>query len=158
MEQATQTREIRITARDMELLEKLIDDATRGNPRKTAALVSLEAELERAMLMPDHEVPDDVITINSEALLVDLDTGEEMICKLVLPGQADIARMQISVLAPVGTAMLGYRAGDTFEWEVPAGRRRLLVREVFRQPEALVLHTPERVSGLSPSARSREDK
>jgi len=135
MEGKTKTREIRITLHDMERLKQLIEDAKLEDPRKKAELRSLEAELERAMVMPDDQIPQDVITMNSEVLLVDLDSGEEMICKLVFPGEADIARMQISVLAPVGTGMLGYRAGDTFEWEVPAGKRRLMVKTVLSQPE-----------------------
>jgi regulator of nucleoside diphosphate kinase len=128
-------REIRITGPDMERLRALIEEARRGDPRKRAEFKDLEAELDRAMQVPAQEMPRDVITMNSEALLVDLDTGEEMIYRLVFPGQADIARMQISILAPVGTAMLGYRVGDAFEWEVPAGRRRLMVKEILYQPE-----------------------
>lgn len=128
-------RTIWITTRDMECLKKLLEDVPRSDLRRKNELKDLEAELDRAILVPDQEVPVDVITMNSEALLVDLDTGEELICKLVFPGQADITRMQISVLAPVGTAMLGYRTGDTFEWPVPAGLRRLQVKEVLRQPK-----------------------
>jgi len=65
-----------------------------------------------------------------------LDTGEEMIFTLVFPGNASIERDRISVVAPIGTAMLGHRVGDEFEWEVPAGSVRLRVEEVLYQPEA----------------------
>ncbi len=150
MEEITKMREIKITARDMERLRALIDDTTRRDPRKSAEFRSLEAELDRATLVADDKIPGDVITMNSEAWLVDLNSGEEMICRLVFPGQADIARMEISVLAPVGTAMLGYRTGDTFEWEVPAGTRRLLVKEVLHQPKATVPDRRAREDGLSP--------
>ncbi len=136
------TRTIWITTRDMDLLKKLLEDVSPRDLRRKAELRDLEAELGRAVVVPDQAVPGDVITMNSEALLVDLDTGEELICKLVFPGQADITRMQISVLAPVGTAMLGYRTGDAFEWEVPAGRRRLMVKAVLRQPEAAAAAAP----------------
>ena len=129
------TREIRITARDMELLRKLIEDAKWNDPRKRFELKDLEAELDRAVLVDDAHVPDDVITMHSEARLIDVDTGEEMICKLVFPDEANISRMQISVLAPIGTAMLGYRAGDSFAWEVPSGTRTLQVQEILFQPE-----------------------
>ena len=124
------TREIRITAQDMERLRELIEDATRGDPRKAQELRGLSAELDRAIVVDDGAIPEDVVRMNSEAHLVDLDTGEEIICRLVFPGEADIAHMRVSVLAPIGTAILGYRAGDTFEWQVPSGRRRLKIKSV----------------------------
>jgi regulator of nucleoside diphosphate kinase len=68
--------------------------------------------------------------------LIDLDTQEEMVYTLVFPPKADIAHNKISVLAPIGTAMLGYRVGDTFNWPVPDGVRRLQVAQVLYQPEA----------------------
>jgi regulator of nucleoside diphosphate kinase len=74
--------------------------------------------------------------MNSRVCFIDLDTGEEMICSLVFPGEADIEQHKLSVLAPIGIALLGYRAGDTLEWKVPAGLRRLKVKEVLYQPEA----------------------
>jgi len=123
-------REIRITARDMERLRELIEDATRGDPRRALELKDLEAELDRATLVPDDQIPADVVRMHSEAHLVDEDTGEELICQLVFPGEADITHMRVSVLAPVGTAMLGFRAGDRFEWQVPAGTRRLMIKSV----------------------------
>jgi regulator of nucleoside diphosphate kinase len=123
-------REIRITASDMERLRELIEDAKRGDPRKAMELKDLEAELDRAILVPDDRMPSDVVQMHSEAHLVDEDTGEEIVCELVFPGEADITHMRVSVLAPVGTAMLGFRAGDRFEWQVPAGTRRLMVKSV----------------------------
>ncbi len=128
-------REIRITARDMAQLRKYIEDVTWEDPRRRSELTGLAAELDRAVVVDDAHVPDDVITMHSEARLVDEETGEEMVCKLVFPDEADIAQMRISVLAPIGTAMLGYRVGDRFEWEVPAGKRTLLVKEILYQPE-----------------------
>jgi regulator of nucleoside diphosphate kinase len=55
---------------------------------------------------------------------------------LVYPSASDTAAKKISILAPIGTAILGYRAGDTVEWEVPAGVRRLKIEDVLYQPEA----------------------
>ena len=82
------------------------------------------------MVEPD-DVPQDVITMNSTVHLIDLDTKEEMICTLVYPDDADIDQNKISVLAPVGAAILGRGVGDTFEWNVPAGLRRLNVKEIL---------------------------
>ena len=74
--------------------------------------------------------------MNSVVSLKDLDTKEEMVFRLVYPGETDFDEEVVSVLAPVGTAVLGYRVGDTIEWEVPGGMRRLQIMEILHQPEA----------------------
>lgn len=96
----------------------------------------LETELRRAAVLPPQEVPADVITMNSRVRLRDQDSGEEMTYTLVFPEQADPLEGKLSVLAPVGTALLGYRVGDEVEWEVPDGVRRLIVEELEYQPES----------------------
>jgi len=77
-----------------------------------------------------------VITMNSQALLLDVEENEEMLYTLVFPEDADPVEGKISVLAPIGTAMLGYREGDEFEWETPGGRRKIRVQKIVFQPEA----------------------
>jgi len=66
----------------------------------------------------------------------DLDSGAEMITQLVFPGDADLKQNKISVLAPIGTALIGYRVGDTVEWQAPAGVKRMKIEEILYQPEA----------------------
>ena len=96
----------------------------------------LENELKRAQIVATDDLPQDVITMNSRAELLDLETKERMQFTLVLPRDANIDDGKISVLAPLGTAMLGYRVGDEFQWHVPYGIRRLRVINVYFQPEA----------------------
>src|SRR5688572_25011778 len=112
-------RTIYITAHDMEQLKKLLDEEKDrhgyGNGRGEH-LKGLEAELNRSIRVAVHKVPPDVITIHSKVHLIDLDTEEELIYTLVFPNEADFQQDKISVLAPIGTAMLGYRMGDMFEW------------------------------------------
>jgi len=129
-------RTIYITEYDVKRLRQLIDEAKRLDRRRNEYLESLEGELSRAKLVAPTDVPPDVVTMNSRVRLVDLDTEEELVYTLVFPDQADIAQSKISVLAPIGTAMLGYRIGDVFAWQVPEGTRRLEVKEVLYQPEA----------------------
>jgi len=133
-----ETRTIYITAFDMKRLKELLSAAAVGGPRNPDKpyLKALEQELQRGVVVAPKEVPNDVITMNSTARLTDLDSGEELCYTLVFPAEADISRSKISVLAPIGTAMLGYRVGDIIEWEVPAGIRRLRVEEILYQPEA----------------------
>ncbi len=89
----------------------------------------------KAVVQPD-QIPSDVITLNSTVRLLDQKTDEEMLYTLVFPEQANISQGKISILAPIGTAMLGYKAGDTFEWDTPGGTRIILVKEILYQPEA----------------------
>ncbi len=131
-----EARKIYITEYDMARLRKLLDAVGPQERRSNQYLESLEAELSRAVMVAPTDIPPSVITMNSTAHLVDLDTQEEMIYTLVFPDQADLVEGKISVLAPIGTAMLGYCVGDTFTWQVPAGICRLLVQDVLYQPEA----------------------
>ena len=80
------------------------------------------------------QLPPDVVTMGSTVRLRDLETGEEETYTLVYPDEADIEANRLSVLAPVGTALLGYRAGDVVEWPVPAGVRRFRIEEVVSRP------------------------
>ncbi|MCC6456659.1 MAG: nucleoside diphosphate kinase regulator [Caldilineaceae bacterium] len=129
-------RTIYITEFDMERLGKLIEEAKRVHRHGNAYLDDLELELSRAEVVLPADVPPDVVTMNSTVWLRDLDTDEEMTVTLVFPQDADIEHDKVSVLAPIGTAMLGYRAGDVFTWKVPDGERRLRIEKVPYQPEA----------------------
>jgi len=127
---------IRVTQFDLERLRKLIADAQHTKYRGSEYLTKLQTELDRAEVVKSREVGGDVVTMNSTAVMVDLETGKEEVYTLVFPEDADAGQGKISILAPIGTAMLGYEVGDIFEWEVPAGKRRLHVKKVLYQPEA----------------------
>ena len=128
---------IYITELDRQRLGKLIELAGERSRRANHLyLARLEEELERAETVAPEKVPADVITMRSRVRLRDLNTGEDMVYTLVFPSEANFDEGKISVLAPVGTAMLGYRVGNLIEWEVPSGRRRLKVEELIYQPEA----------------------
>ena len=126
-------RKIYITSHDKTRLEKLIrESAGQGGIN----LEPLARELERAEIVSPKAVPAGVVTMNSKVVLRDMASSEKLTYVLVFPNEADIDRGAISVLAPVGTAILGYSKGDEVEWKVPAGMRRLLIEEVLYQPEA----------------------
>jgi regulator of nucleoside diphosphate kinase len=128
---------IYITKSDYERLTKLIEIAReREGDANREYLDTLEEELDRAELVQQKDIPADVITMRSTVRLKDLATSEEMIYQLVFPTEANYEEGRISVLAPIGTAMLGYRRGDVIEWQVPSGARRLSVEEVIYQPES----------------------
>jgi regulator of nucleoside diphosphate kinase len=128
---------IYISEFDMKRLKGLIKFAEeRWDKRVVHHLEELDEELDRAEVVTPEEIPTDVITMNSTFRLSNLDSGEEVVYTLVFPAKADSTNGKISILAPVGTAVLGYRVGDTVEWKVPAGLKRLKVEEVVYQPEA----------------------
>jgi regulator of nucleoside diphosphate kinase len=129
-------RTIYITEQDRERLWQLITNAKFADYRGSKYFEALAGELERAIVIEPKRVPPDVITMNSRVKLIDLESDETMEYTLVFPQDADLAEGKISVLAPIGTAMLGYRAGDVFSWQVPSGERRIRVEAILYQPEA----------------------
>ncbi len=134
-------RTLIISRADRESLEALIDTARMDSRVREDYLAALEGELSRARVVSAGRVPADVVRMNSIVRLRDLDSDETEEYELVYPYDADAENNRISVLAPIGTAILGYRLGDVIEWPVPAGLRRLRVEEVLYQPErAEVLH------------------
>jgi regulator of nucleoside diphosphate kinase len=99
-------------------------------------LVLLGEELERAVEVEPEAVPADVVTLSSTVRVIDLESGAAMDYTIVMPGEANYEGGRISVFAPLGTALLGYRVGDEIEWEVPRGVRRLRIDAILFQPEA----------------------
>ncbi|MGH8093160.1 MAG: nucleoside diphosphate kinase regulator [Chthoniobacterales bacterium] len=131
-------RNIVISAADYAELHDLIAYPGNVSARTQTELRTLANELKRAAIVNPNQIPSDVITMNSRVLLHDLDTGERLVFTLVLPAAADSNGKKLSVLAPLGTAMLGHRVGDEFKWRVPSGFRRLKVTRVDFQPEAML--------------------
>jgi regulator of nucleoside diphosphate kinase len=130
------SKAIQIAELDYDRLQKLVEEASYTALRGRDYLACLQAELERAQVVRPEAVPENAITMNSTVVLLDVDTQQEETYTLVFPDRADATSGRISVLAPIGMAMLGYQVGDTFEWPVPDGLRRLQVKEILYQPEA----------------------
>jgi regulator of nucleoside diphosphate kinase len=129
-------RIIHITEFDNQRLRDLLAEARYTGYRGSEYLEGLEKELDRAKVVDPKTVPHDLVTMNSRVRLEDLETGEEMVYTLVFPENANLAKNKISILAPIGTAMLGYRVGDVFEWHVPDGISRIKIKELLYQPES----------------------
>ncbi|HXC69634.1 MAG TPA: nucleoside diphosphate kinase regulator [Pyrinomonadaceae bacterium] len=134
--QLEKTANIYITEPDYNRLSALIEKTREGNGVDRQYLNKLEAELDRAEIVDAENIPANVITMRSTVRLKDLVSGEENTYSLVFPTEADFSQGKISVLAPIGTAILGYKSGDTIEWTVPSGLRRFKVDKIIYQPEA----------------------
>lgn len=133
-------RNIYITENDKKKLRGLFTKTLGMSSNDLNNMKGLLDEIERAEVIRDDNIDENVITMNSTVVVKDLDTDKVYEYTIVYPEYADSAKNKISVLAPVGTALLGYKAGDIVEWKVPAGKRRLLVEEIIFQPEAAIKH------------------
>lgn len=118
---------------DVERLEKLIESLPdNAFPGKQA----LEAELSRADVVDPADVPPTVVTMNSRVRFSVISTGETFNLTLVYPKDLDASGEKISILAPVGSALLGLSQGDEIEWPKPGGGvLRVRIDEVLYQPE-----------------------
>jgi regulator of nucleoside diphosphate kinase len=108
----------------------------RDRSADAASLDELELELERADTVEPQKVPADVVTMNSTVEVVDVDTRDRRTLTVVFPGAANAALGRVSVLAPVGLALLGARQGAQVECPTPGGTRRVVVERISFQPEA----------------------
>ncbi|MGQ4658954.1 nucleoside diphosphate kinase regulator [Lysobacter sp. F6437] len=130
---ASTTPTLLLSRLDCDRIEALLEDPRNADIDTSA----LEAELARAQVVEPGKMPADVITMNSTARFLDEASGDEREMTLVYPSGADGSNDKVSILAPVGSALLGLRVGDTIEWPVPSGRTiRLRVLSIRYQPES----------------------
>ena len=122
------TNPIYITHTDKEKLSKLIEESKQNEKKNNSYLKKLEAEINRAIIRSESQLPTNIVTMDSNVLLV-VDGSEEE-ATLVYPKHANVLKNKISVLSPLGTAILGYEEGSTIEWEVPDGMIEIFVKKV----------------------------
>ena len=125
-----------VTEHDARRLTELIMRSEGSNGPDRDHLQALAEKLEQAAVVPPGAVPHDVVTIHSAVRIHHLDSDAVTTYTLAYPGRREAANA-VSVLAPLGTAMLGCREGDEVEWHAPGGERRFKVLEVIHQPEAV---------------------
>jgi regulator of nucleoside diphosphate kinase len=127
--------DIVLTATDERRLAQLLQ--AKANELEGSTLELLEGELQRARIVDSSQIPDDVVTMNSVVSFEDLETGQRSEVTLVYPSASSGTGGRVSILAPIGSALLGLSVGDSIEWPMPEGRcRRLRVTAVHYQPEA----------------------
>lgn len=95
-------------------------------------LIQLEKELLMGPVVVDKtNFPEDGVCLNSEVTVQDITTGRKLQLKLVMPAEANLGLGRISVFAPMGTALIGYRKGQLIKWQMPGGRKELLIVDVL---------------------------
>lgn len=119
---------------DAERLDRLLEHPQYA---KAAVAEALNAELDRAQMCSPDAIPADVVTMNSRVKFRDLTSGETRERTLVYPANLTDSETQLSVMAPVGAALLGVKVGDAIHWTLPNGNQtHLEVLELVYQPEA----------------------
>ncbi len=119
---------------DAERLDALLEQAAYANSPVAEAL---NTELDRAEMRSPEDIPADVVTMNSRVKFRDLESGEEHVRTLVYPVNLKDSNDQISVMAPIGAALLGLRVGNNIIWDLPNGNQtHIEVLELQYQPEA----------------------
>ena len=111
-----QFRSILIGAQQCQILMDLV------KRHRSCEFDALYDELDAATLIPDSQIPDDVVAMDDRVTFIDTRTGVQSTCRIVYPHQVADTKDGISVLAPVGAALIGLRVGQTISWALPGGR------------------------------------
>ncbi len=138
---ARDQRPILVTRPDLERLRILIETTRARRKWEEMHLLALADELESAEVVEPEAVPPDVVTMRSRVRVRDMVSGEGATYTISYPVEAKLEAGRLSVLAPIGTALLGYREGDVIEWPVPGGVRVLKIEKLEHQPEAAARST-----------------
>jgi regulator of nucleoside diphosphate kinase len=124
-----------LTTSDRERIIRLLR-ASKSPSVSGTIRAGLNAGVTTATVVEPTDMPPSVVTMNSIVKLIDIETGEIATYALVYPADANVDRLRISVLAPLGAALLGRSEGEVIEYEVPGGTKRFYLQKVVEQPEA----------------------
>ncbi len=127
---------MQITNLDYQRLFNLINSVRDTMKDDLHNIETLEQEIDRAKRIEPRKIGPDFVTMNSEVEVIDLASGRVMTFKLVYPQDADFKNNRLSVLSPLGSALIGYREGDEVEFRVPAGTKKVKITRILFQPEA----------------------
>ena len=128
-------KDIYITKHDLQRLRKLLNDISKEVYGKESSIQELTNEMNRAHVVSPKEIPENVITMNSRVFLREVESGKDMKLWLVFPDKVDAVKNPVSILSPLGTAMIGYKIGVVFSWESPDGLKQMEVLDILYQPE-----------------------
>jgi len=110
---------------DYNILRRLLTFAPPVHSTKEAT--QLREELNKATVLEDHRLGEKVVRLNSQVEIQDVKSGNTTNLRIVLPAHANLKERKLSVFAPISIALLGFKEGDSFEWEMPGGRKRIRI-------------------------------
>lgn len=125
-----------VNSLDYQRIQRQIKEAMVQKTIDVAEAEKLINELNSATILTPHEIPADVVTMNSVVKISFVDSGKQLEFKIVYPGEANFKEKKVSIFSPVATALIGFRVGDLIEWMVPGGLTKIRIDEIVYQPEA----------------------
>lgn len=123
-----ETKSLSLSKSDFKLLKEHLEKSNMSAYNKE----KLSNELKEATIYSEEELPEDVVCLKSEARIANTKTGKEFTFKLVMPEEANIKVQKVSVFAPIGIALFGYRTNDIITWEMPDGLQEFKILSVSR--------------------------
>ena len=120
------TEQLMIVQKELDLLKKHLKDSNLSDYNKQKLLV----ELGSAKVVGEGELPDDAVCIDSEVEIQEIESGQRFNFQIVFPSEANMRKNKISVFAPIGIALLGYRIGAKVQWEMPNGLKTFTILKV----------------------------
>ena len=131
MSTATATEnQVILLKKDYELLNEYVKNLHGMKVNEKENFRKLGQELGKAQLVAIEDFPKDIVRLDSTVVIKDMETKRDMTITIVMPESADIKQKKVSVLAPIGTALIGFRKGQKVSWEVPAGKKDFMIVEV----------------------------
>lgn len=119
---------------DYELLNEYVKNLHGMQVNEKENFRKLSQELGKAQLVDVTDFPMDIVRLDSTVVIRDVQTKRDMTITIVMPQSADIKQKKVSVLAPIGTALIGFRKGQKVSWEVPAGKKDFIIMDVTNDP------------------------
>ena len=130
---STATPPVILLKNDFEILNGYVKNLQGMQVNEKENFGKLYQELKKAQIRDAADFPDDIVRLNSTVVIKDLKTKGDMTITIVLPQKADIKQRKVSVLAPIGTALIGFRKGQTVSWQVPSGKKDFKIMEVSNE-------------------------
>src|SRR5882672_1952378 len=118
---------------DYEMLTACLNDGQRESAFGPQVIETLKADFKKGKLVSREEFPEDVVRLNSKVKVKEATNDKVMELILVMPDEADIKQRKISVMAPVGIALIGFREGQQVMWQAPSGKKTFTIMEVVNE-------------------------
>jgi regulator of nucleoside diphosphate kinase len=128
--QTTKQDQVILLKKDFEILNNYVKNLHGMQVNEKENFRKLSQELQKAKLVSEEDFPNDIVRLDSTVVIRDIQTNRDMTITIVMPASADIKQKKVSVLAPIGTALIGFRKGQKVSWEVPAGKKDFMIMNV----------------------------
>ena len=122
-----------LTRTDYEILNSYVKNLHGMQVNERENFSKLSGELKKAQIVEDDNLPSNIVRLGSTVVIKDLRTNRDMTVTIVLPLKADIKQKKVSVLAPIGTALIGFKKDQTVSWNVPSGKKDFKIMNVINE-------------------------